>query len=95
MTPGLVDPHTHFVFSGDRARDFEMRMNGADLNAILAAGGIPHTVRATRQATEEHLLASALQRVDKLRREGVTTIEGHSQTSPRRNAIDDESLPRA
>jgi imidazolonepropionase len=76
MTPGLVDCHTHLVFAGHRARDFEMRLNGADRAAILAAGGgIPYTVRATRQASEEALLAGALERVDALRREGVTTIE--------------------
>lgn len=76
MTPGLVDPHTHLVFAGHRARDFEMRLNGKDRAAILAAGGgIPSTMRATRQASEEALFASAVQRVDALRREGVTTIE--------------------
>jgi imidazolonepropionase len=76
LTPGLVDCHTHLVFAGHRARDFEMRLNGADRAAVLAAGGgIPHTVRATREANEESLLADALQRVDALRREGVTTVE--------------------
>src|SRR5258708_35908151 len=76
MTPGLVDCHTHLVFAGTRARDFEMRLRGADWDAIQAAGGgIPSTVTATRAASEETLLAAALHRVDALRREGVTTLE--------------------
>src|SRR5262249_46859984 len=76
MTPGLVDCHTHLVFAGTRARDFALRLDGADHAAIAAAGGgIPFTVRATRGASEAALLAAALPRVDALRREGVTTLE--------------------
>ncbi|MCC7427522.1 MAG: imidazolonepropionase [Alphaproteobacteria bacterium] len=76
LTPGLVDCHTHLVFAGHRARDFEMRLNGARREDILAAGGgIPYTVRATRAASEESLFAAALKRLDVLRAQGVTTIE--------------------
>lgn len=76
MTPGLVDCHTHIVFAGSRRRDFEMRIAGAGRAEMLAAGGgIPATVRATRAATEDALLAGALPRIDRLRAEGVTTVE--------------------
>ncbi|MDX6751190.1 imidazolonepropionase [Geminicoccaceae bacterium 1502E] len=76
LTPGLVDCHTHLVFAGNRARDFAMRLEGADRAAILAAGGgIPSTVRATRAASGAELLASALPRLDELLAEGVTTVE--------------------
>lgn len=76
VTPGLVDCHTHLVHGGDRAREFEMRLNGAGYEEIArAGGGIVSTVTATRAATEDSLLQSALTRVDALLAEGVTTIE--------------------
>ncbi len=76
VTPGLIDCHTHLVFAGDRADEFEQRMAGASYEDIAAAGGgILSTVRATRAASEAALLGSALQRLDRLIAEGVTTIE--------------------
>jgi imidazolonepropionase len=76
ILPGLVDCHTHLVFAGDRAREFEMRLDGASYEAIAkAGGGILSTVRATRDAAEDALVAAALPRLDALLAEGVTTIE--------------------
>ena len=76
VTPGLIDCHTHLVFGGDRAREFEMRLEGASYEQIArAGGGILSTVRATRAASDEQLLAGALARADHLIAEGVTTIE--------------------
>ncbi len=76
ITPGLVDCHTHLVFGGDRAREFEMRLQGAPYEQIArAGGGIVSTVRATRAATDAQLAASALRRLDHLLAEGVTTVE--------------------
>jgi len=76
VTPGLIDCHTHIVFGGDRAREFEMRLEGASYEEIArAGGGILSSVRATREADEATLLASALPRIDTLLAEGVTTIE--------------------
>ena len=76
VTPGFIDCHTHVVFGGDRAQEFEMRLNGAAYEEIArAGGGINATVRATRQADLEHLIESALPRVDALIAEGLTTIE--------------------
>jgi len=76
VTPGLVDCHTHVVFGGDRAREFEMRLEGASYEEIArAGGGIVASVRATRDADEAALLAAALPRVDALIAEGVTTLE--------------------
>ncbi len=75
-TPALIDCHTHLVFGGNRAREFEMRLNGASYTEIAqAGGGILSTVRATREATEEQLLAAALPRARALMRDGVATIE--------------------
>lgn len=76
VTPGLIDCHTHLVFAGDRAREFEMRLNGASYEEVArAGGGIVSTVRATRNASEEALLADALPRVDQMLAQGVTCIE--------------------
>jgi imidazolonepropionase len=76
ITPGLVDCHTHLVFGGDRAREFETRLQGASYEEIAhAGGGIASTVAATRTASLEALIASASKRLDGLRREGVTTVE--------------------
>jgi imidazolonepropionase len=76
ITPGLIDCHTHLVYGGDRALEFEMRLAGASYEEIArAGGGIVSTVKATRAASEAALLASALPRLDALISEGVTTIE--------------------
>ncbi len=76
ITPGLVDCHTHLVFGGDRADEFEQRLGGATYEEIArAGGGIRSTVRATRAASEDALVAAALPRLDRLLAEGVTTIE--------------------
>ncbi|HZT18876.1 MAG TPA: imidazolonepropionase, partial [Dongiaceae bacterium] len=76
LTPGLIDCHTHLVFAGNRAREFELRLKGASYEDIArAGGGIRSTVTETRAASEEALLAGAQARVDAFRREGVTTIE--------------------
>jgi imidazolonepropionase len=76
VTPGLIDCHTHIVHGGDRAVEFEMRLNGATYEEVArAGGGIVSTVTATRTATETELLQDALLRVDALIAEGVTTIE--------------------
>ncbi|MEM9206203.1 MAG: imidazolonepropionase, partial [Pseudomonadota bacterium] len=76
ITPGLIDCHTHVVFGGNRAREFEMRLEGASYEELArAGGGILSTVNATRAANEKDLLADALTCVDALIAEGVTTIE--------------------
>lgn len=76
VTPGLIDCHTHIVHAGHRAREFEMRLEGASYEEIArAGGGIVSTVKATRLANEDALLEEALPRVDALIAEGVTTIE--------------------
>ncbi|WP_343080082.1 imidazolonepropionase [Ostreiculturibacter nitratireducens] len=76
VTPGLIDCHTHLVHAGNRAREFEMRLQGASYAEIAqAGGGIVSTVAATRAATEAELLASALPRLDAMLAEGVTTVE--------------------
>jgi imidazolonepropionase len=76
ITPGLIDCHTHLVFAGDRAREFELRLAGASYEEVArAGGGIVSTVKATRAASEDTLVASALARLDALMAEGVTTIE--------------------
>ena len=76
ITPGLIDCHTHLVYGGDRAMEFEMRLKGASYEEVAhAGGGIVSTVTATRGATVEQLITAALPRADALIAEGVTTLE--------------------
>jgi imidazolonepropionase len=76
LTPGLIDCHTHVVFGGERAAEFEQRLNGASYEDIArAGGGIVASVNATRAASEEQLLAQSLPRARALRSDGVTTLE--------------------
>ena len=76
ITPGLIDCHTHLVFAGDRSDEFERRLAGETYAEIArSGGGIASTVRATRAANEETLVAQALPRLDALLAEGVTTVE--------------------
>jgi len=76
LTPGLVDCHTHIVHGGDRADEFNMRLNGASYEQISRnGGGIVSTVTATREADEDDLLVQAFPRVDALTADGVTTME--------------------
>jgi imidazolonepropionase len=76
VTPGLIDCHTHLVWAGSRAREFEQRLQGASYEDIArAGGGIVSTVEATRAASEDELLALALPRALRLAAEGVTCLE--------------------
>jgi imidazolonepropionase len=76
LTPGLIDCHTHLVYAGDRADEFEMRLAGASYEEIAkAGGGIVSTVRATRAASEDKLVAQGMGRLRHLLAEGVTTVE--------------------
>jgi imidazolonepropionase len=76
ITPGLIDCHTHLVYGGDRAREFEMRLAGASYEEIArAGGGILSTVAATRAASEDALVAQGLRRLDALIAEGVAAVE--------------------
>ncbi|HET7267342.1 MAG TPA: imidazolonepropionase [Oleiagrimonas sp.] len=76
VTPGLVDCHTHLVFGGNRAGEFEMRLNGADYEAIArAGGGIVSSVKATREASEASLFEQSLPRAQALLDDGVTSME--------------------
>ncbi len=76
LTPGLIDCHTHLVYGGDRAAEFELRLKGAGYAEIArAGGGIVSTVTATRAASEAELLKAARPRLDALLAEGVTTVE--------------------
>ncbi len=76
ITPGLIDCHTHLVFGGDRSREFELRLEGASYEEIARnGGGIVSTMKATRAASEDELVASALPRLDALIAEGLTTVE--------------------
>lgn len=76
ITPGLVDCHTHLVFGGSRAGEFEQRLQGVSYEEISrAGGGIVSTMKATREATEDDLVSAGLPRLSNLIREGVTTVE--------------------
>jgi len=76
VTPGLIDCHTHLVYGGDRAAEFELRLSGATYEQIArAGGGIRSTVKATRAADADSLFASARDRLKPLLAEGVTSIE--------------------
>ena len=76
LTPGLIDCHTHLIYGGNRANEFEMRLQGKSYQEIAqAGGGIISTVKATRAATEAELFASALPRLTTLHQQGVTTVE--------------------
>lgn len=79
VTPGLVDPHTHVVYGGSRASEFEMRLEGATYMDIMnAGGGIHATTRMTREASEEELMEQTIRRLDSFLAHGVTTVEGKS-----------------
>lgn len=76
ITPGLIDCHTHLVYAGNRANEFEMRLDGASYEQVAeAGGGIVSSVKALRAAGEDDLLSQTLPRLDALIAEGVTTIE--------------------
>src|SRR5271163_4027618 len=76
ITPGLIDCHTHLVYGGNRAGEFEQRLAGASYEEIArAGGGIVSTVKATRAAGEAELIDQALPRLDALIAEGATTVE--------------------
>lgn len=76
LTPGLIDCHTHLIYAGNRAREFEMRLQGMSYEEIArAGGGIQSTVSATRMASENELLQQSLQRACFLQASGVTTVE--------------------
>ncbi|MDF3022308.1 MAG: imidazolonepropionase [Steroidobacteraceae bacterium] len=76
ITPGLIDCHTHLVYAGNRAHEFEQRLKGVSYEAIARqGGGIMSTVKETRLATDEQLLAASLPRLNALMNEGVTTVE--------------------
>jgi imidazolonepropionase len=76
MTPGLIDCHTHIIYGGNRANEFELRLQGASYEEIAkAGGGIISTVNATRQASESALYQQALKRLTAMHQQGLTTIE--------------------
>ena len=76
ILPGFVDPHTHFFFGGDRAREFGLRLSGKSYQEIAAAGGgIRSTVKATRAASDEELAAALIRHLDRALLDGTTTVE--------------------
>lgn len=76
ITPGLIDCHTHLVYAGNRANEFEMRLAGATYEEVArAGGGIVSSVRSVRAASEDQIVAETLPRLDALIAEGVTTVE--------------------
>jgi len=76
LTPGLIDCHTHIIYGGDRANEFELRLQGASYEEIAQnGGGIVSTVNATRAASEDELFKSALKRLTAMHQQGVTTLE--------------------
>lgn len=76
ITPGLIDCHTHLIYAGNRANEFEMRLAGASYEEVAkAGGGIVSSVKALRAASEDELVAQALPRLDALMAEGATTVE--------------------
>jgi len=76
VTPGLVDPHTHLIWAGDRAEEFEQRLEGASYQEIMAAGGgINHTVQQTRDASLTELVDQGKARLNRMLRHGTTTVE--------------------
>ncbi len=94
ITPGLIDCHTHLVHAGSRAGEFSQRLAGASYEEIArAGGGIVSTMRATRAASEETLIAQTLPRLDALIAEGVTTVEVKSGYGL--NAADEAKMLRA
>ncbi len=79
VVPGFIDPHTHLVWAGDRAAEFEMRLQGKTYMEIMSAGGgITSTVKATRSASKEELLAQTRRRAQQMLRHGTTTAEAKS-----------------
>ncbi|WP_164746693.1 MULTISPECIES: imidazolonepropionase [unclassified Mesorhizobium] len=76
ITPGLIDCHTHLVYAGNRANEFEMRLAGATYEEVArAGGGIVSSVKSLRAASEDQLVSQTLSRLDALMAEGVTTVE--------------------
>lgn len=76
LTPGLIDCHTHIIYGGNRANEFELRLQGASYEEIANnGGGIVSTVNATRQASENELFNSALKRLTAMQQQGLTTVE--------------------
>jgi imidazolonepropionase len=76
LTPGLIDCHTHIIYGGNRANEFELRLQGASYEDIANnGGGIISTVNATRQASEKTLFKSALKRLTAMQKQGLTTVE--------------------
>src|ERR1035437_5179844 len=88
VTPGFVDAHTHLVFAGNRAAEFEQRIAGATYQQIAAAGGgILRTVALTRAASEDELLVAARRHRDWMLRAGTTTIEAKSGYGDRQSVV--------